>query len=91
MNSRNCNSLYLCPTLVHNCLTLSLEYAQAHRSLACEASRKSFVMLKNGQNGDSLLLPFNRDAKKVLVVGCFNYFQVDLNCTYGRIFATFLS
>ncbi len=34
MNSRNCNSLYLCPTLVHNCLTLSLEYAEAHRSLA---------------------------------------------------------
>jgi hypothetical protein len=48
MNSRNCNRLYLCPTLVHNCLTLSLEYAQAHRSLAREVVRKSLVLLKNG-------------------------------------------
>ncbi len=27
------------------------------------------MLLKNGKNGDSLLLPLNRDAKKVLVVG----------------------
>jgi len=69
MNSRNFNSLYLCPALVHNCLTLSLEYAHAHRSLAREAVRKSLVLLKNGKNEDSPLLPLNRDAKKVLVVG----------------------
>jgi beta-glucosidase-like glycosyl hydrolase len=69
MNSRNFNSLYLCPTLVRNCLTLSLEYAHACRSLAHEVVRKSLVLLKNGKNGDSLLLSLNRDAKKVLVVG----------------------
>jgi beta-glucosidase-like glycosyl hydrolase len=69
MNSRNFNSLYLCPTLVHNLLTLSLEYAHAHGSLAREAVKKSLVLLKNGKNGDSPLLPLNRDAKKVLVVG----------------------
>jgi hypothetical protein len=27
------------------------------------------VLLKNGKNGDLLLLPFNKDANKVLVVG----------------------
>jgi beta-glucosidase-like glycosyl hydrolase len=69
MNSRNFNSLYLCPALVHNCLTLSLEYAHAHKSLAREAVRKSLVLLKNGKIGDAPLLPLNRDAKKVLVVG----------------------
>ncbi|CAK9221404.1 unnamed protein product [Sphagnum jensenii] len=42
---------------------------QAHRSLAREAVRKSLVLLKNGKNGGSQLLPLNRDAKKVLVVG----------------------
>jgi beta-glucosidase-like glycosyl hydrolase len=69
MNSRNFNSLYLSLALVHNCLTLSLEYAHAHRSLAREVVKKSLVLLKNGKNGDSPLLLLNRDAKKVLVVG----------------------
>jgi len=80
MNSKNFNSLYLCPTLVNNYLTLSLEYAHAHRSLAHEAVRKSLVLLKNGKNGDSPLLLLNRDAKKVPVVGAH---ANDIGLQYG--------
>ncbi|KAL3676622.1 hypothetical protein R1sor_026570 [Riccia sorocarpa] len=42
--------------------------AQDHRLLAREAVRKSFVLLKNGQNGDPLL-PLNKKATKIIVVG----------------------
>lgn len=40
-----------------------------HRQLSREAVRKSLVLLKNGIYPGSRLLPLNRHAKKILVVG----------------------
>lgn len=42
---------------------------QAHRDLAREAVRKSLVLLKNGKEGDSPLLPLPKRASKILVAG----------------------
>ncbi|KAL7202877.1 hypothetical protein ACSBR1_034353 [Camellia fascicularis] len=41
----------------------------AHRDLAREAVRKSLVLLKNGNNGESPLLPLPKNAKSILVAG----------------------
>lgn len=43
--------------------------SQAHRDLAREAVRKSLVLLKNGKEGDSPLLPIPKGASKILVAG----------------------
>ncbi|THG17588.1 hypothetical protein TEA_018001 [Camellia sinensis var. sinensis] len=43
--------------------------SQAHRDLAREAVRKSLVLLKNGNNSDSPLLPLPKDAESILVAG----------------------
>ncbi|XP_038706735.1 lysosomal beta glucosidase-like isoform X2 [Tripterygium wilfordii] len=42
---------------------------QMHRDLAREAVRKSLVLLKNGQNADSPLLPLPKNASRILVAG----------------------
>ncbi|KAJ4970323.1 hypothetical protein NE237_003422 [Protea cynaroides] len=42
---------------------------QEHRELAKEAVRKSLVLLKNGENADSPLLPLPKKASKILVAG----------------------
>ncbi|KAK3036175.1 hypothetical protein RJ639_029912, partial [Escallonia herrerae] len=41
--------------------------SQAHRDLAREAVRKSLVLLKNGENADSPLLPLPKKASRILV------------------------
>ncbi|KAK6926472.1 Glycoside hydrolase, family 3, N-terminal [Dillenia turbinata] len=43
--------------------------SQAHRDLAREAVRKSLVLLKNGENADSPLLPLPKNASRILVAG----------------------
>ncbi|WCJ41574.1 Glycosyl hydrolase family protein [Euphorbia peplus] len=43
--------------------------SQAHRDLAREAVRKSLVLLKNGENADTPLLPLPKKAGKILVAG----------------------
>ncbi|EEF38424.1 beta-glucosidase BoGH3B [Ricinus communis] len=43
--------------------------SQAHRDLAREAVRKSLVLLKNGQNADTPLLPLSKKAGRILVAG----------------------
>ncbi|CAL5425597.1 unnamed protein product [Camellia sinensis] len=43
--------------------------SQAHRDLAREAVRKSLVLLKNGNNTDSPLLPLPRNPNRILVAG----------------------
>lgn len=40
-----------------------------HRELAREAVRRSLVLLKNGKNGQTPLLPLPKKAKKILVAG----------------------
>lgn len=42
---------------------------QDHRSLAREAVRKSLVLLKNGKDVNSRILPLSKDAPKILVAG----------------------
>ncbi|KAA8543957.1 hypothetical protein F0562_021866 [Nyssa sinensis] len=42
---------------------------QAHRDLAREAVRKSLVLLKNGENADSPLLPLPKKTSRILVAG----------------------
>ncbi|KAG8367484.1 hypothetical protein BUALT_Bualt16G0076800 [Buddleja alternifolia] len=42
---------------------------QAHRNLAREAVRKSLVLLKNGENDNSHLLPLPKKTSKILVAG----------------------
>ncbi|KAH9324700.1 hypothetical protein KI387_004878, partial [Taxus chinensis] len=41
----------------------------AHRVIAREAVRKSLVLLKNGKTPEKLLLPLNKNAKRILVAG----------------------
>ncbi|KAG8387189.1 hypothetical protein BUALT_Bualt03G0227400 [Buddleja alternifolia] len=43
--------------------------SQAHRDLAREAVRKSLVLLKNGEDADSPLLPLPKKTSKILVAG----------------------
>ncbi|XP_022764671.1 uncharacterized protein LOC111309915 [Durio zibethinus] len=43
--------------------------SQAHRDLAREAVRKSLVLLKNGKDGTTPLLPLPKKASKILVAG----------------------
>ncbi|KAG8387306.1 hypothetical protein BUALT_Bualt02G0007600 [Buddleja alternifolia] len=43
--------------------------SQAHRDLAREAVRKSLVLLKNGENADSPILPLPKRTSKILVAG----------------------
>ncbi|KAI4323717.1 hypothetical protein L6164_023301 [Bauhinia variegata] len=43
--------------------------SQEHRDLAREAVRKSLVLLKNGKNGSSPILPLTKKASKILVAG----------------------
>uniref|UniRef100_A0A2N9ICF2 Glycoside hydrolase family 3 N-terminal domain-containing protein n=1 Tax=Fagus sylvatica TaxID=28930 RepID=A0A2N9ICF2_FAGSY len=43
--------------------------SQAHRDLAREAVRKSLVLLKNGENADSPVLPLPKNASRILVAG----------------------
>ncbi|KAI6669719.1 hypothetical protein NL676_004604 [Syzygium grande] len=43
--------------------------SQEHRDLAREAVRKSLVLLKNGHNPDSPVLPLAKNAYKILVAG----------------------
>ncbi|KAK9279686.1 hypothetical protein L1049_013366 [Liquidambar formosana] len=43
--------------------------SQAHRDLAREAVRKSLVLLKNGENADTPVLPLPKKAPKILVAG----------------------
>ncbi|XP_060668299.1 uncharacterized protein LOC107410347 [Ziziphus jujuba] len=43
--------------------------SQGHRDLAREAVRKSLVLLKNGKNADSPLLPLPKNTSKILVAG----------------------
>ncbi|KAL2510969.1 Glycosyl hydrolase family protein [Abeliophyllum distichum] len=43
--------------------------SQAHRDLAREAVRKSLVLLKNGGDADSPVLPLPKKASKILVAG----------------------
>jgi len=42
---------------------------QAHKELARAAVRKTLVLLKNGKEGDSPLLPLPKRALKILVAG----------------------
>ncbi|KAL6966623.1 beta-glucosidase [Sarracenia purpurea var. burkii] len=42
---------------------------QVHRDLAREAVRKSLVLLKNGKNADSPLLPLPKKTSRILVAG----------------------
>lgn len=42
---------------------------QKHRDLAREAVRKSLVLLKNGNNSDTPLLPLPKNATKIMVAG----------------------
>lgn len=42
---------------------------KSHRELAREAVRKSLVLLKNGKDSSKPLLPLDKNAKKILVVG----------------------
>ncbi|KAJ9189123.1 hypothetical protein P3X46_000454 [Hevea brasiliensis] len=43
--------------------------SQAHRDLAREAVRKSLVLLKNGENLDSPVLPLPKNTSRILVAG----------------------
>ncbi|CAL9000503.1 unnamed protein product [Prunus brigantina] len=43
--------------------------SQAHRDLAREAVRKSLVLLKNGENADTPVLPLPKKASRILVAG----------------------
>ncbi|PON59157.1 Glycoside hydrolase [Trema orientale] len=43
--------------------------SQAHRDLAREAVRKSLVLLKNGKNDTSPVLPLSKKVHKILVAG----------------------
>jgi len=43
--------------------------AYPHRELAREAVRKSLVLLKNGKTANTPLLPLDKNAQKILVVG----------------------
>ncbi|KAH0996613.1 hypothetical protein GBA52_020477 [Prunus armeniaca] len=43
--------------------------SQAHRDLAREAVRKSLVLLKNGENSDTPVLPLTKKASRILVAG----------------------
>nr|XP_048324133.1 beta-glucosidase BoGH3B-like [Ziziphus jujuba var. spinosa] len=43
--------------------------SQAHRDLAREAVRKSLVLLKNGENADSPVLPLPKNTSKILIAG----------------------
>ncbi|KAM5584867.1 hypothetical protein ABKV19_004303 [Rosa sericea] len=43
--------------------------SQAHRDLAREAVRKSLVLLKNGDNADTPVLPLPKKAPRILVAG----------------------
>ncbi|XP_057542389.1 uncharacterized protein LOC130820864 [Amaranthus tricolor] len=43
--------------------------SQAHRNLAREAVRKSLVLLKNGKEGETPLLPLPKEATRILVAG----------------------
>ncbi|KAH7839072.1 hypothetical protein Vadar_034525 [Vaccinium darrowii] len=43
--------------------------SQAHRDLAREAVRNSLVLLKNGKDADSPLLPLPKNASRILVAG----------------------
>lgn len=40
-----------------------------HREIACEAVRKSLVLLKNGKDPNKPMLPLDRNAKRILVAG----------------------
>ncbi|VVA33587.1 PREDICTED: beta-glucosidase [Prunus dulcis] len=42
---------------------------KAHRDLAREAVRKSLVLLKNGENADTPVLPLPKKTKRILVAG----------------------
>lgn len=42
---------------------------QAHRNLAREGVRKSLVLLKNGKEGETPLLPLPKEATRILVAG----------------------
>ncbi len=44
-------------------------FLQPHRELAREAVRKSLVLLKNGKTANTPLLPLDKNAQKILVVG----------------------
>ncbi|KAF8009359.1 hypothetical protein BT93_J0375 [Corymbia citriodora subsp. variegata] len=48
---------------------LSYLGSQEHRDLAREAVRKSLVLLKNGNDADSPLLPLPKNVSKILVAG----------------------
>ncbi|KAL9229842.1 hypothetical protein vseg_005267 [Gypsophila vaccaria] len=43
--------------------------SQAHRELAREAVRKTLVLLKNGKEGDTPILPLPKESSKILVTG----------------------
>ncbi|CAO2828164.1 unnamed protein product [Amaranthus hypochondriacus] len=43
--------------------------SQAHRNLAREGVRKSLVLLKNGKEGETPLLPLPKEATRILVAG----------------------
>ncbi|PIN20928.1 Glucan 1,3-beta-glucosidase [Handroanthus impetiginosus] len=43
--------------------------SQAHRDLAREAVQKSLVLLKNGENADTPLLPLPKKTSRILVAG----------------------
>ncbi|KAK9670245.1 hypothetical protein RND81_13G189000 [Saponaria officinalis] len=43
--------------------------SQAHRELAREAVRKTLVLLKNGKQGDTSVLPLPKGSSKILVTG----------------------
>ena len=45
------------------------DYLQEHRVLACEAVRKSLVLLKNGKDPTKPFLPLDKNAKRILVTG----------------------
>ncbi|XVF46687.1 hypothetical protein PTKIN_Ptkin03bG0047700 [Pterospermum kingtungense] len=48
---------------------LDIVGCKQHRELACEAVRKSLVLLKNGKNPGNPFLPLDRNAKRILVAG----------------------
>jgi beta-glucosidase len=66
--------------------TKNLVAHEEHRALACEAAEKSMVLIKN----ENSVLPFSKDAKKILVVGKLAQRAVTGDHGSSRIYAPYV-